>query len=83
MNNKIQIKDLMYDLLRHPSKEKFREFLVGNTGEKDNIDFKSSWIDRASLSKIMLSLGNSGGGIIVFGLQDNKDGTIDPNRKFL
>lgn len=73
-----QIKDLMYELLQEPSKEKFREFLLGNTGEQDNIDYKLNWIDKGSLSKLILALGNSGGGIIVIGVNENDDGSYDP-----
>lgn len=74
-----QIKDLVYNLLIEPSRDKFRDFYLGNTGEKDNIDFKEKWnFEKGSLSKLLLSLGNSGGGIIVYGISENEDGTTDP-----
>lgn len=78
MDKTPQLKDLMYELLKEPSREKFRELIMFNTGEKNNIDFKSEWIDKVSLSKLMLSLGNSGGGVIVFGIKENEDGTTEP-----
>ncbi len=78
MSFKSQIKDSMYELLKEPSKEEFRKFLLDNTGEKDNIDFKSSWIDKGQLSKIMLSMANTGGGLIVFGVEENNDGIFEP-----
>ncbi len=77
-DNVKQMKDLMYELLQEPSKEKFRNFIMNNTGEEDSVDFKSEWIERGKLSKLFLSLGNSGGGVIVFGIHENDDGTIEP-----
>lgn len=73
-----QPKDLMYELISNPSRETFREFMIGNTGEADNIEFKSEWIWKGSLSKLLLALANSGGGIVVFGIQEKDDGTNDP-----
>ncbi len=75
MNFPKQIKDIVYDLLQEPTLDKFRVFLHGQTGEHNSIDFKSKWIEGASLAKEMLALANSGGGIIVFGIAENEDKT--------
>lgn len=74
-----QIKDIVYNLLREPSLEKMREFLHAQTGEHNSIDFKSQWIENATLAKEMLALANSYGGIILFGVSENEDKTISIN----
>lgn len=78
MNFPKQIKDIMYILLQEPTHDRFREFLHSQTGEHNAIDFKREWIDGASLAKEILSLANSQGGIIVFGVAENDDKTLSP-----
>lgn len=74
-----QIKDVFYrELIEEPSIEKFREFVKNNCGEFDNIDFKEKWIEKGKLSKLLLALANSQGGIIVFGLKEENDHSIIP-----
>lgn len=70
-----QIKDIVYRLLQEPTLDHFREFLQGQTGEHNPIDFKQEWINGGKLAKEMLSLANYGGGIIVFGVKENDDKT--------
>ncbi|MFQ6880182.1 MAG: helix-turn-helix domain-containing protein [Oscillospiraceae bacterium] len=75
----LQIKDKFYDeFIKEPTKENFRKFLDKNCGELDEIDFKQEWIDKGALSKIILAMANSRGGIIVIGVKENDDGTLDP-----
>lgn len=72
-----QIKDKFYDdFLKSPSKDNFRKFLKENCGELNEIDFKLEWIDKGQLSKMILSMANSHGGIIVVGVNENEDGTL-------
>lgn len=72
-----QIKDKFYDgFLKSPSKDNFRKFLKENCGELNEIDFKLGWIDKGQLSKMILSMANSHGGIIVVGVNENEDGTL-------
>ncbi len=71
-----QIKDIMYNLLKEPTLEKFREFFKGQTGEHNAIDFKGQWIDGAKLAKLMLSMANSQGGVVIFGACEKDDHTI-------
>jgi len=71
-----QIKDVVYALLQEPTLDKFREFLHSQTGEHNSIDFKSQWIDGASLAKEILALANSRGGVIVFGVAENEDKSV-------
>ena len=71
-----QMRDVVYKLLQEPTLDKFREFLHAQTGEHNSIDFKSQWIEDSALAKEMLSLANSQGGIIVFGVAENDDKSI-------
>lgn len=74
-----QIRDIAYKLLTEPTLDHFREFIKEQTGEHDAIDFKEQWIDRVSLVKEMVSIANTGGGVIIFGVKENKDNTFDPS----
>lgn len=71
------MKDIIYNLLKEPSLERFREFIRNNTGEHNSIDFKKQWIEGAHLAKLMLAIANSGGGIIIFGVSESEDGSAD------
>lgn len=70
-----QLKDNVYGLLQEPTLDKFRAFLHSQTGEHNSVDFKSEWIEGASLAKEILALSNTGGGVIVFGVAENEDKT--------
>lgn len=71
-----QIKDIVYTLLQEPTLDNFREFLKSQTGEHNAIDFKREWICKDKLAKLMLALANYGGGVVVFGVQENDDKTF-------
>lgn len=74
-----QAKDQLYDyFLKEPTKENFRRFLQENCGEMDEIDYKETWIEKGHLAKTMLSMANSGGGVIVVGVREEDDGTLIP-----
>ena len=73
-----QLKDHFYDqFLKEPTKDHFVEFMKSSCGELDDMDFKESWIEKGSLAKIMLAMGNYGGGIVVFGVRENDDNTYN------
>ena len=73
MNEQFQIKDKFFDLIsNNPSRDGFIDFLKANCGELDNIDFKGNWIDKGKLAKILLAMANSGGGVVVIGISENK-----------
>lgn len=72
-----QIKDIVYKLLQEPTLDNFREFIRNNTGEHNSIDFKGQWIQGNQLAKEMLAIANSGGGVVIFGISENADGSID------
>ena len=74
-----QAKDKFYDeFIKDPSKETFREFLKNNLGELDEVDFKELWISKGDLSKLLLAMANSRGGVIVVGVKEDEDGSLDP-----
>ncbi len=72
------LKDIVHKLLEEPTLDNFREFIKGQTGEHNSIDFKRQWIDKVSLVKEMLSIANYGGGFIIFGVHENEDKTFEP-----
>lgn len=69
-------KEDMYEFFQEPNREKLREILRGYDSEYDNLEFKREWIDHAKLARHILAIGNSGGGIIVFGVTENEDNTL-------
>lgn len=69
-------KEHLAKLLAAPDRVKLRELLRNNTGEHDDLDFKRDWIDDDTLAKHILGFANSGGGAIVFGVEEKKDGTL-------
>ena len=74
-----QGKDKFYDeVVKEPSKDKFRKFIKENLGELDEVDFKEQWIPKGELSKLLLAMANSRGGVIVVGIKENDDGTLEP-----
>lgn len=81
MNEIYQIKDRFFDLIvKNPSRDGFSTFLKESCGELNNIDFKGDWIEKGKLAKMILAMANSGGGLIVFGVSENKsDDTFTPS----
>lgn len=74
-----QIKDRFYDqFLKEPTKDRFIEFVHSNCGEMNEIDFKEKWVEKGHLAKTILAMANSGGGIIVFGVREEDDGSLVP-----
>lgn len=72
-----QLKDIIYQLLQEPTLDNLREFLKNQTGEHNAIDFKRTWIEKGKLAKLILSLANYGGGIVIFGVEEKEDHTFD------
>jgi len=60
-----------------PTREKLRELVKQNTGETDYLDFKAEWPDLVKVSKHILALANSGGGVIAIGLNQTDEGDIE------
>ena len=72
-----QMKDIVYGLLQEPTLDKFREFIKNHTGEHNSIDFKKQWIEGNQLAKEMLAIANCGGGVIIFGVTETENSSID------
>jgi predicted HTH transcriptional regulator len=60
-----------------PTREGLRNIIELNIGEQDNLDFKSEWPAYSKMAKHILAFSNSGGGCIIIGVQQNKDGTLE------
>lgn len=71
------VKDMIYDFLKEPTRERFSNVLFKGSGEQDNLDFKETWVQYQKISEIILGMANSGGGIIVIGVKENEDGTAE------
>jgi Putative DNA-binding domain len=56
-----------------PTRVTLRELLQDRLGENGALDFKEKWIEDSKLAKHLLGFGNSGGGCIVFGVNDNSE----------
>jgi len=61
-----------------PDRVKFRNLLKDNLGEFNHIDFKEAWIETPKLARIIIAMANSGGGGIVFGIQELADKSYIP-----
>ena len=71
------MKETIYSILQEPTREKFVEYLLNGGGEQDNVDFKEKMIDHQKLSEVILGIANTGGGVIIFGIKENDNGTIE------
>lgn len=69
--------ETIYKLMQNPNRKDFAALLIDNQGEDDNLDFKKEWIEFSKLARIMLGMANIGGGLIIFGLDEKEDGSID------
>lgn len=54
----------------NPTRDGFRQLIEYNYGEQNNLDFKGNWPELSKVSRHVLALSNSGGGIIVFGVSE-------------
>lgn len=70
-------KDTLYDFFQDPSRENFTKLLKWNTGEQNNIDFKREWIPEIKLAEILIGMANCGGGVVLFGIEEKEDGTVE------
>ncbi|MDT7858186.1 ATP-binding protein [Rubrivirga sp. S365] len=60
-----------------PTRETLRDLLRTNFGETDQLDFKASWPDFPKVARHVLAIANSGGGAIVFGVEEAEN-SLDP-----
>jgi hypothetical protein len=59
-----------------PTREGLRDVLKQNIGETDYLDFKREWPEFPKLAKHVLALGNSGGGALIVGVEQEPDGSV-------
>lgn len=78
MEIKKALKEEFAEFFFEPTREGLKEIIDLGYSENNNIEFKSEWIDKAEIAKIILSIANSGGGCIIFGLQE-KDKVLISN----
>ena len=62
----------------NPDRENLRALLQHNVGELRNIDFKAEWPMSSKLAKHALGFANAGGGVLVIGVCETDDKTLDP-----
>ncbi len=73
------IRDNIAELIQSPDKGKLRDHLQNTLGESDNIDYKADFSEYSKLSKHILAFANTGGGLIIIGVnQDKSTGEIVP-----
>jgi predicted HTH transcriptional regulator len=60
-----------------PTREKLRELVKQNIGETDYLDFKAKWPDLVKVSKHILALANSVGGVLLVGVSQTDTGNIE------
>lgn len=70
-------KDDLYEVLKEPTLENFRNLLQNHMGEEDYLDFKKGWESNERMAKHMLAMANSGGGAIIMGVEQKGDGSFD------
>ena len=73
----LDIKEYMYRFLQEPTRENFIDIVFNGVGEQNCIDFKKIWIEPQKLSEIILGMANTGGGVIVLGVEEKEDGTVE------
>lgn len=59
-----------------PTREKLRGLMKQNTGETNYLDFKQGWPELFKVSKHILALANSGGGVLVIGVTQTGKGDL-------
>ncbi|MYL39050.1 RNA-binding domain-containing protein [Halobacillus litoralis] len=64
-------------VLENAHRENFLD-LVDENMEDNNLDFKETWIKNAELAKIMLGMGNIGGGLIIIGVKEVENNRMEP-----
>ncbi|MFC5972399.1 helix-turn-helix domain-containing protein [Halomarina salina] len=71
------LKDDLVEFFSEPSKENLPR-LLRQDKEYDYLEFKREWPHKSKLAKHILAFSNSGGGIIVVGVDEDDNGTPEP-----
>ncbi|MCX6143734.1 MAG: ATP-binding protein [Ignavibacteriales bacterium] len=61
-----------------PSRDRLRDLLKNNIGELPGCDFKRELPPYPKFSKHLLGFANSGGGVIILGVSQNEDNSLEP-----
>ena len=77
MGTKTFLKENFATFIEYRNRLELRELLRNNIGEFNFLDFKQKIIDIPKLAKHLLGFANSGGGILIFGVLENDDGSFD------
>lgn len=70
---KKNVHDYFPEFLNNPTPENFKKLIKDNTGESDYLEFKEYYPKNYKLVKTILGMANSGGGIIIIGIDDNRE----------
>ena len=71
-------KENLARFLESKDRENLKELLKNNTGEYNFLDFKEKLLETPKLAKHILGFANAGGGILIFGVKEEKDGDFTP-----
>lgn len=63
------------EILQERGRALFLELVSQPLEEENQLEFKKEWIEAQKLAKIMLGMANLGGGIIIFGVEENANKT--------
>jgi|LakMenEpi03Aug12_release.lakeMendotaPanAssembly.Ray.scaffolds.fasta_scaffold310526_1 predicted HTH transcriptional regulator len=66
------IKDSFYDFCDNPSRDKFRKLILENTGEDNDLDFKTDVYEHYKIAKDIIAMSNTKGGALIFGITEDK-----------
>jgi len=73
------IKESFYNFFENPDRDMFRKLILDNTGEHDDLDFKTEPTNEPTISKDILAMANKAGGALIFGVTENKlDNSFEP-----
>lgn len=61
--------------INKPTRESLRTLIEFNTGEADYLEFKSNWQSFPNIAKLVLAFANSGGGVLIVGIEERVDNT--------
>ena len=64
--------------LNRPDSENLGRLLESRLAESDHLDYKREWPEDQRVAKHILGFANSGGGVMIVGVEQCKDGSLDP-----
>ena len=67
----------MAQFFEQPNRVTLRDLLKGHVGESDHHDFKERWPLGTNLARHVLAFANSGGGVLVLGVKEHDDGSME------